>query len=331
MNLKLLTRPTSFFLVLISISALNVVVVQNAIGATVRAPKLNCSGSGELSGMHPGWSSSGAQQLTVVEVSSNNFNLYWCPAAAPQGVGPISYTVTSMLGAITCETTLLFCSMRGISSISNLSLMATDETGSYASDGPAIQNSGLLYTCIKSAMKCNLGPGIQSYPTYGNIAPMGLGSCTFAAVANWQQIALGLHPDPALIYKEYLAAGGNANVGLTTDQVFNYWRTFGVAGVFLKNSDALAIDPINLQRAIDDPNVRTVIASLNLVKNQNFAGTSNLNPSYHWVVVTGYTPQGPLVVTWGQTLQTTWQQWNLEAVTMWRIGTGNDLKSLVEN
>ena len=122
-----------------------------------------------------------------------------------------------------------------------------------------------------------------------------------------------------------------ANVGLTTDQVFNYWRTFGIAGVLLKNSDALAIDPINLQRAIDDPNVRTVIASLNLVKNQNSAGTSNPNPSYHWVVVTGYTPQGPLVVTWGQTLQMTWQQWNLEAVTMWRIGTGNDLKSLVEN
>jgi len=158
-----------------------------------------------------------------------------------------------------------------------------------------------------------------------------MGSCTFAAVANWQEIALGLHPDPSLINKQFVAAGGNVNLGLTTDQVFNYWRTFGIAGVFLDSSKQLPIDPVNVQRAIDDPNIRVIIASLNLGKNQNFAGISIANPSYHWVVVDGYTPQGPLVVTWGQTLQMTWQQWNLEAVTTWTVSTGNQLKSLLGN
>ena len=73
--------------------------------------------------------------------------------------------------------------------------------------------------------------------------------------------------------------------------------------------------------AIDDPNVRAVIASLNLPKGQNFAGVTMQDSSYHWVVVDGYTPEGPLVATWGMTLQMTWQQWNLEAVSMWGIST----------
>ena len=327
--MRLLNRPLSVTCAFLLIISLNLLTSQGAIAAKSKVPQLNCSGSGELSGNHPGWTSISAQQLTVVQAGSNNYDLYWCPATAPHGQDEISYTVTSTLGAITCETTLLTCSMRGISATSKLSLMASDETGSYPSDQLAIQNSGVPISCIKIAMKCNAGPGVQSYPTYGNSAPIGLGSCTFAAVANWQEIALGSHPDPALVYKQFTSAGGNANLGLTTDQVFNYWRTFGVAGVFLTSASALPVDPINLQREIDDPHVRTVIASLNLSKNQNFAGTSNPNPSYHWVVVSGYTPQGPLVVTWGQTLLMTWQQWNLEAVTMWQITTGNDLKSLV--
>ena len=299
--------------------------------STAKVPRLNCVGSGEITGLHPGWSTLSAQQLTVVQSTSSSFRVYWCPAAAPQGTGMISYTLTSMLGAITCETTLLTCTMSGISTASKLSLMASDETGSYPSEQIAIQNSGIPTPCVRSPMKCNIGPGFLTFPTYGNSAPTGMGSCTFAAVANWQEIALGLHPDPSLINKQFVAAGGNVNLGLTTDQVFNYWRTFGIAGVFLDSSKQLPIDPVNVQRAIDDPNIRVIIASLNLGKNQNFAGISIANPSYHWVVVDGYTPQGPLVVTWGQTLQMTWQQWNLEAVTTWTVSTGNQLKSLLGN
>ena len=38
-------------------------------------------------------------------------------------------------------------------------------------------------------------------------------------------------------------------------------------------------------------------------------------------VVDGFTPQGPLIVTWGHTLQMTWEQWNAEVVSMWGIST----------
>ena len=315
-------------LFVLATSLFSLASIDSSSAGTPRIAHLNCAGSGETSGFHPGWSSSSAQQLTFTYVSTANYILYWCPAAAPNGQGVISYTVTSSLGAITCETVALSCALKGISPSSNFSLMASDETGSYNSNQIAIQNSGIPVSCIKAPMKCNLGPGIQSYPTFGNMAPVGLGSCTFAAVANWEEIALGLHADPVVVSKQFNAAGGTANLGLTTDQVFNYWRTFGVAGVFLQGATTIPVDPVNVQRSIDDTSTRVLIASLNLAKNQNFAGTTNPNSSYHWVVVSGYTPQGPLVISWGRTLQMTWQQWNFEAVTTWKIETGNSLKSL---
>jgi hypothetical protein len=39
----------------------------------------------------------------------------------------------------------------------------------------------------------------------------------------------------------------------------------------------------------------------------------------HVVVVDGYTPEGPLVVSWGTTIQMSWQQWNVEVIGMWGI------------
>jgi hypothetical protein len=218
--------------------------------------------------------------------------------------------------------------MTGISPASNLTLMATDETGSYLSSDPAIQNSGLPTSCVKSRMFCNPGSTGLVFPAYGNVAPTGFGNCTFAAVANWEQIVLGIHPDPASINEQFKSAGGSGALGLTDDQVFNYWSSFGIAAVFLKSAHSIPIDPQSLMRSVDDRGVRAVIASLNLAKNQNFAGTTNPAASYHWVVIDGYTPQGPLVVTWGKRVQMSWQQWNLEAVMSWSLETGNSMVAL---
>ena len=284
-------------------------------------PHLQCLGSGELSGAHPGWSSRQAIQLTWVDLSNFRHALYWCPAAAPSGSGPISYTVTSLLGATTCETTKTYCEMDGVSAGIALEIMATDETGSYPSPNFAIQNSGTPVLCNTAVNYCNPGPGNLTFPSYGNVAPIGIGTCTFAAVANWEEIVLGTTPDAALILRQFAAAGGTYNLGLTNSQVFNYWRDHGIGGTFLNAELPFYADPVSLMKAIDAKAVRAVIASLNLAKGQNFAGNVMQEPSYHWVVVEGYTPQGPLVATWGKTLQMTWQQWNLEVVSMWGITT----------
>jgi hypothetical protein len=39
----------------------------------------------------------------------------------------------------------------------------------------------------------------------------------------------------------------------------------------------------------------------------------------HEVVVDGFTPAGPLVVSWGRTLQMSWAQWHAEAIGMWAV------------
>jgi hypothetical protein len=40
----------------------------------------------------------------------------------------------------------------------------------------------------------------------------------------------------------------------------------------------------------------------------------------HDAIVDGFTPEGRLITTWGETIQLTWEQWNAEAVGMWGIG-----------
>ena len=295
----------------------------NAPDANPTAANLqfDCRGSGELSGAHPGWSSDTAIKLKRVDLSPRRHVFYWCPAAAPSGQGQISYTLTSFLGAITCETTRTSCEMDGVPAGLNFQIMATDQTQSYPLPTPAIQNSGTPLPCTAASGYCNLGPGNLTFPSYGNVGPGALGDCTFAAVANWEEIVLGTIPDPSLIQSEFSDAGGTSNLGLTNSQVFSYWRDHGIAGVFLNTALPLSTDPIQLMNTLGDPSVKGVIASINLSKGQNFAGYTMPEASYHWVVVDGYTPQGPLVATWGKTLQVTWQQWNLEIVSMWGITT----------
>ncbi|MEJ0014876.1 MAG: hypothetical protein WDN07_05075 [Actinomycetota bacterium] len=132
---------------------------------------------------------------------------------------------------------------------------------------------------------------------------------------------MGVYPNPVQIESEFASAGGTQDLGLTNDQVFTYWQNHGIGGVFLNAATLLFTDPKSLKEVIDDSDVKAVVASLNLSKGQNLAGSTVPHSSYHWVVVDGYTPQGPLIVTWGQTLQMTWQQWNLEVVSVWRITT----------
>ena len=310
-------------------SLVNVPTSQAAIPSGAD-PHLPCQGSGELNGAHPGWSSHDAIQLTWVDLTNFRHVLYWCPAAAPSGGGTISYTVTAMLGATTCETTKTFCEMDGAPAVTSFEIMATDETGSYPSPNFAIQNSGTPVLCNTAVNYCNPGPGNLTFPSYGNVAPIGFGDCTFAAVANWEEIVLGITPDSALIQSQFMAAGGTSNLGLTNSQVFNYWRDSGIGGTFLNAELPFYADPASLMKAIDTQSVHAVIASLNLAKGQNFAGNTMRDPSYHWVVVDGYTPQGPLIATWGTTLQMTWQQWNLEVVSMWGISARLQVPTLTQ-
>lgn len=60
---------------------------------------------------------------------------------------------------------------------------------------------------IPSGPRCFYGPIDSKYQTYGNVST--LGDCTFAGVADWEQVVPHKHPKPALIEKEFREAGGS--------------------------------------------------------------------------------------------------------------------------
>jgi len=288
----------------------------------VSDPGLQCAGSGELSGSHPGWSSLKAISATMVNLPNGEEGVYWCPATAPSGKGLISYTVTSLVGANTCESVETNCVMSGVINSSALTIMATDQTGSYPINGLAVMNSGVVNTCLPGSSQCDVANASTTFPTYGNDGATAIKDCTFAAVANWEQVALGVKPNPVQINSDFAKSGGAKN-GLTNDQVFAFWSSNGIDGVHLKGASSQALDPVTLQTIVGDSNFKAVIAQLGFSYGQSFAGNQMSGPSYHWVVIDGYTPTGPLAISWGKTLQMMWQQWNAEAVSMWTIAVRN--------
>jgi len=280
-------------------------------------PELDCSGSGEKVGAHPGWSSTAAINLTLVDIGNSNYGLYWCPAAAPSGRGEISYTVTEASQGTGCETTATYCAISGVTEQTPLWIMATDATGSYPINGKAIQNSGQISSCDLTSPLCNLRLELLNKDFVGGAGKV-VADCTFTAVANWEKVALGAVVDATQVSSEFASTGG-VNSGLTDDQVFLYWKQHGIGGVHLGSATRLAIDPVTLVGTMGNPGIKAVIAQLSFSVGQRFAGSVMSTPSFHWVVIDGVTPVGPLAVSWGKTVQMTWQQWNVEAANMWEI------------
>jgi len=164
--------------------------------------------------------------------------------------------------------------------------------------------------------ECDYGAAYESFQNWGNGAPDALGDCTFAAAANWEQIVLGVDADPAVIGYEFARAGGTGN-GLAQGALWSYWRSDGIAGVYLTGLHSYYTTEADVQNGVRD--YGAMIVELSFKANWGF-GPYTMPATLHDVVVDGFTPEGPLVVSWGETLQMTWEQWNAEAVGMWGIG-----------
>jgi hypothetical protein len=155
------------------------------------------------------------------------------------------------------------------------------------------------------------------YNTYGDLAPASVGDCTFAAAADWEHIALGKTPDPSEIRSEFAAAGGNA-AGLSTAALWRYWSRQGIDGVVLSGLQSHQTNRADVESGVRAS--RAMLVELQFRAHDHFAQYS-VTAGEHLAVVDGFTPEGPLVVSWGQTLQITWQQWNAKAIQMWGITT----------
>ncbi len=178
---------------------------------------------------------------------------------------------------------------------------------------PSVEN---LDVCAPGP-DCYYGPIYATYQTYGNVAPDGLADCSFASAADWEQIVLGMTPDASVIGDEFAAAGGTS-AGLPQSDLWTYWQQDGIDGVFLTGLDSYYTDQTDVENGVRD--YAAMIIELNFAQGTYF-GDYQMNAGLHDAVVDGFTPEGPLVVTWGQTIQMTWQQWNDEVIGMWGIAS----------
>ncbi len=123
-----------------------------------------------------------------------------------------------------------------------------------------------------------------------------------------------------MIGYEFAEAGGSAADGLTMSQLFNYWDEDGIAGYYLHGYTSYYTDQVDVENGVLD--YTAMIASLNFVAG-DYIGDEQVSAGGHVVVVDGYTPEGPLVVSWGTTIQMSWQQWNAEVTGMFGINASS--------
>lgn len=175
-------------------------------------------------------------------------------------------------------------------------------------------------TTLPGIPASDYGPQDETYQTYGNVYPADLGDCTFAGAANWEQIILGANPNPTVIGYEFAEAGGSAASGLSMTQFLSYWYEDGIAGYYLHGYDSYYTTQVNVENGILD--YTALLAVLDFASG-DYVGDQVVPAGSHVVVVDGYSPEGPLVVTWGMTIQMSWQQWNAEATAMYGINASS--------
>lgn len=168
--------------------------------------------------------------------------------------------------------------------------------------------------------ECDYGAAYETYENWGNTAPESFGDCTFAAAADWEQILFHWRPYPTALGFEFAQAGGNAETGITQTALWNYWERYGIAGSYLTGLHSYTPNAANVRNGVRD--YAAMIVELRFYEGWYF-GQYRVGNGQHDAVVMGFTPEGPLVVSWGQVLQMTWQQWGVEIIGMWGIGATN--------
>lgn len=162
--------------------------------------------------------------------------------------------------------------------------------------------------------ECFYGPIDDTFPTYGNTTT--LGDCTFAAAADWEQIFINRQPEPEQIAYEFGAAGGTESGGLSQAAFLTYWVRYGIGGLKARGFARFTPTPENVRNGVND--YSAMLVEFDFVQGTYF-GNEQVSAGEHEAVVDGYTPEGPLVVTWGRTIQMTWEQWAGEVVGMWGV------------
>jgi len=181
----------------------------------------------------------------------------------------------------------------------------------------------------KNPVACVPGPNcITTYNglkfgTYGNSSFWSVGDCTFASAANWEIVVEGKRPKLWLwniqIPAEFQLQTGQLVDGITMDRFFSIWKRNGIAGTKIKSVRSLGTSRSALMSAL--PRAKALLASLSFSAGEWFGPYKMPSGGGHAILVDGVTPVGPIVVSWGETLQMTWAQWSAEADGLYSVTT----------
>ena len=181
---------------------------------------------------------------------------------------------------------------------------------SSADASPRVQG---LDHCVPSGA-CHFGPVFASYPNYANVCSQI--NCNFVSAANWEEVAVGVTPGPALLQTDYAAAGQTFGGGLSMGGLFTYWKRSGIDGVYLKSWSTQSRATSNVESLV--LRQRALLVESTTSKSA-FIGSTKFGAGDAVMIVDGFTPKGPLVVFEGRTYQMTWPQWFAQVKVVWRL------------
>lgn len=162
---------------------------------------------------------------------------------------------------------------------------------------------------------CQSGPNCYTpfqqttFNNYDNTVTK-VADCTLAAAGDFIILREHVTPGVSTILADFIKAGGTNN-GLAIANLDNYWKNDGIDGYHLTAASDVSLDQSSIESALRSNQLLYV--QLNFTANQ-MIGQFQVGSGGHAAILDGFTPSGPLLVTWGTTIPITWAQWATIAV-----------------
>jgi hypothetical protein len=162
--------------------------------------------------------------------------------------------------------------------------------------------------------QCDLGPIREHFIDYGNVCSDD--DCFFVSAADWEKVAAGVTPTLTTLNVDYKAAGQTFAGGLSASDLWSYWKSSGIDGVYLSSETAISKGEASVENAVKA--YRAVIAQ-DVTTNSSFLGLTKVKAGTAIMIADGYTPRGPLVLYQAKTIQMTWAQWDAQIRSVWEV------------
>ncbi len=182
-----------------------------------------------------------------------------------------------------------------------------------ASAASAATNVTGLDNCV-SGPGCHFGPIHDSFPNYKGVCS--IEDCNFVSAANWEEVGTGVTTDPSILKNDYSQAGQTFGGGLSMPDLWTYWKSSGIDGVYLSSEQAISRAQSVVEHAVLAH--RAVIAE-SRTGESTYMGTTRYQGGTAILIGDGFTPKGPIVVYQGRTIQMTWAQWNAQVRFVWEV------------